>query len=109
VDNTVLARHHPNNNIMTRYITLLNFTEKGATHLKDSTKRAHHFDEVAEKAGVKIDGQYWTIGAYDGVLIIHSESEQKALHLLAELAAAGNVRTETMRAFTEQEFAGILN
>ena len=92
---------------MTHYIALLRFTQKGAEHVKDSTKRAHHFNQMAKKSGVKIEAQYWTIGAYDGVLIIRADSEKKALHLLTSLAAGGNVRTKTMQAFTDKEFAEI--
>ena len=57
---------------------------------------------------VKIEGQYWTLGAYDGVLIISADSEQKALQCLSQLASKGNVRTETMQAFIDQEFDEIL-
>ena len=94
---------------MSHYIALLRFTQKGAEHIKDSTKRAHHFNAMAKKAGVKVEAQYWTIGAYDGVLIIRAETEKKALHLLTMLAAAGNVRTKTMRAFNDKEFADIVD
>lgn len=92
---------------MKHYIALLRYTAKGVEHIKDSTKRAHHFNKIAKKAGVKIEGQYWTIGKYDGVLIIAADSENKALHLLVELAAAGNVRAETMQAFTDKTFKEI--
>ncbi len=93
---------------MATYISLLRFTEKGAKNIKKSTNRAHEFDKVAAKAGVKIEGQYWTLGAYDGVLIISAASEEKALHCLAELASQGNVRTETMQAFNDKGFEGIV-
>lgn len=93
---------------MARYIALLRFTGKGATEIKQSTKRAHKFDQAAEMAGVKIEGQYWTMGGYDGVLIIRADSEKKALHMLTELAATGAVRTETMQAFVDREFDAIV-
>ena len=93
---------------MNHYIALLRYTAKGVEHIKDSTKRAHHFNKLAKKAGVKIEGQYWTIGRYDGVLIIAADSEKKALHLLVELAAGGNVRAETMLAYTDKTFAQIV-
>ena len=89
---------------MATYISLLRFTEQGAKNIKKSTNRAHEFDQVAGKAGVKIVGQYWTLGAYDGVLIISADSEEKALHCLAELASQGNVHTETMQAFNDKGF-----
>gem|GEM_PF-865394 len=94
--------------IMKRCITLLKFTEKGSTHIKESTSRAHAFDALAEKSGVKVEGQFWTIGHYDGALVLAADSEAKILHLLASLAALGNVRTETLQAFTDKEFDAIL-
>jgi len=93
---------------MARYICLLRFTEQGAKKLKDSTNRAHNFEQTAAKAGVKIEGQYWTLGAYDGVLVINADSDQKVLHCLSQLASQGNVRTETMQAFNDKEFDGIV-
>ena len=89
---------------MSRYISLLSFTEQGAKNLKKSTNRAHAFDKLAAKAGVKVEGQYWTMGSFDGVLVLSANSEKKILHLLADLAALGNVRTQTMQAFVDTEF-----
>lgn len=89
---------------MPRYISLLRFTEKGAKEIKKSINRAHAFDRAAEKVGVKVEGQYWTLGGYDGVLIINADDPVKALRLLAELSAQGNVRSDTMLAFSDQEF-----
>ena len=94
---------------MSHYIALLRFTQKGAENIKDSPKRAHHFNAIAKKAGVTVEAQYWTIGAYDGVLIIRADTEKKALHLLTLLTAAGHVRTKTMQAFSDKEFAEIVD
>jgi uncharacterized protein with GYD domain len=93
---------------MPRYISLIRFTEQGAKSIKKSTSRAHAFQQAAEKAGAKIEGQYWTTGAYDGVLILSASDEKKALRCLAELAGAGNVRTETLQAFVDTEFDAIV-
>jgi uncharacterized protein with GYD domain len=57
---------------MARYVTLIRFTEQGAKNIKKSTSRAHAFDRLAEKTGVKIVGQYWTMGQYDGLLIVRT-------------------------------------
>jgi len=94
--------------LMNHYISLLRFTQKGVEKIKNSPKRAHDFNAMAKKAGVKVEAQYWTIGAYDGVIIIRADTEKKALHLLTLLAAAGNVRTETLQAFNDKEFAAIV-
>jgi uncharacterized protein with GYD domain len=92
---------------MIRYLTLIRFTEQGAKNLKKSTARAAAFREAAAKAGVSVEAQYWTTGPYDGALILSAESETKALQCLAAVAAAGDVRTETLRAFDAAEFAAI--
>ena len=92
---------------MARYISLLRFTEQGSKNIKKSTARAHAFDKLAAKSGVKVEGQYWTMGKYDGMLILTADSEQKVLHLLTALAALGNVRTATMQAFSDREFDAI--
>ncbi|GDY22253.1 GYD domain-containing protein [Verrucomicrobiota bacterium] len=94
---------------MARYISLLKFTEQGGKNLKKSTRRAHEFDKLAAKTGVKVEGQYWSLGRYDGVLVLEADSEQKILHLLSELAILGNVRTETMQAFIDTEFDAIVS
>jgi len=93
---------------MARYLSLLKFTPQGAAQITKSTRRAHAFAKAAAKAGVTIEGQYWTLGANDGVLILESDSEAKVLRLLADLGAQGNVRTETVPAYTDAEFDGIL-
>ena len=93
---------------MARYISLLRFTEQGAKNIKKSTTRAHNFDKLAAKAGVKVEGQYWTMGKYDGVLILTADSEEKVLRLLTLLAALGNIRTHTMQAFVDKEFDTIV-
>ena len=93
---------------MCHYISLLRFTAQGAANLKKSTSRAHNFDKLAAKSGVTVVGQYWTLGEYDGALILSAPSEKKVLHLLSELTSAGNVRTATLQAFTDAEFDGIV-
>jgi uncharacterized protein with GYD domain len=93
---------------MARYISLLRFTEQGAKDIKQSINRAHEFGKAATRAGVTIEGQYWTLGAYDGVLIISADTDEKALHCLAELTSHGYVRTETLQAFTDQDFSEIV-
>lgn len=93
---------------MVRYVSLLRFTEKGSAGIKDSTQRAESFNLALSGTGVEIVGQYWTMGAYDGVLILEAESETKILHYLAELSATGAVQPETMRAFDAKEFDKIV-
>jgi len=89
---------------MRRYVILIRFTEEGAKAVRKSPERARAFKDAAVKAGVKVEAQYWTLGAVDGVLIVNADSETKALKLVTALAAAGYVKTETLQAFSDAEF-----
>ena len=54
-------------------IALLNYTDQGIRNIRDSPHRANHFSALAEKAGARVVGQYWTIGNHDGVLIMEAQ------------------------------------
>jgi uncharacterized protein with GYD domain len=93
---------------MPRYISLLKFTDKGAATVAKTITRAHAFDKSAAKLGITVVGQYWTLGGYDGVLITSGDDKNALLRLLDRLLAQGNVRCETMEAFTDVEIKEIL-
>ena len=92
---------------MPTYISLLRFTDQGASAIKKSAARAAAFAKATAKSGVRIEAQYWTGGACDGVLILTADNETKVLHCLTELAATGNVKPETMQAFDARQFQAI--
>lgn len=93
---------------MATYIALLDYTDQGIRNLKDSPRRADAFNEFAEKSGAKIVGQYWTIGSHDGVLILDAPNEEIAASVLLHLAAGGNVRSTTLRAYDWAEAQEII-
>src|SRR5262245_12293188 len=91
---------------MARYVTLIRFTDQGARDIKKSAARGLAFINAARKAGVTVESQLWTIGSCDGVVILRGD-ERKILRSIAQLAALGNVRTETLQAFDAKEFKAI--
>jgi uncharacterized protein with GYD domain len=93
---------------MGTFIALLDFTDQGVTNLHDSPKRADEFNHLAEKAGAKVVGQYWTIGNHDGVLILEAPSDEVAASVLLKLTSGGNVRTTTLRAFEWAEAQSLI-
>lgn len=93
---------------MATYVSLLRFTPQGVRSLKSSPARATAFRKSAAKAGVKVEAQLWTTGAYDGILVLSASSETKVLQLIAKLASSGNVSTQTLQAFDAKEFAAIV-
>lgn len=93
---------------MAIYIVLVNFTDQGVRNLKDTTKRADAIREMAKKFGVTAKEFYWTLGSYDVVDIFEAPDDASMAALLASLGAAGNVRTQTLRAFSQADMNGIL-
>lgn len=93
---------------MASFISLINFTELGGTHMKESPQRAATFKASAAALGVTVKEVYWTLGAYDGVVVLEAPDDAAATAALLALGALGNVRTHTLRAFTAAEMGPIL-
>ena len=94
---------------MATFIVLLDYTDQGIRNLRDSPQRADAFNAFAEKAGVTIVGQYWTIGSHDGVFIMEAPNEETAASVLLHLASSGNVRTTTLRAYDWAEAQDLIS
>jgi uncharacterized protein with GYD domain len=92
---------------MATFITLASFTDQGIRNVKDSPDRFSAFKAAAEQIGVSVKAAYWTVGSYDMVLIVEGP-EEAATTLLLKTGALGNVRTQTLRGFAEQEFRQFL-
>jgi uncharacterized protein with GYD domain len=92
---------------MATYVTLLKFTDQGIRNIKDSPDRYGTFKAMAEKMGVTVKGFYYTTGHYDGLVIAEGPDEAVTATLL-KAGALGNVRTETLRAFTIDEAKRII-
>jgi uncharacterized protein with GYD domain len=90
------------------YISLWNFSDQGIRAVKDTTKRAGIMKEMAQKAGVTVKDIYWTLGSYDGVVLFEAPNEEAVAALGLALGALGNVRTQTVRAFSLDEMNGVL-
>jgi uncharacterized protein with GYD domain len=93
---------------METFIVMGNFTQKGMEEIKKGPERTAAAKEAVEKAGGKWLGYYLTMGRYDFVLLAEGPSAAVATTLALGIGADGNVRTETMRAFTEDEFAAMI-
>jgi uncharacterized protein with GYD domain len=93
---------------MPRYIALVSFTDQGIRDIKNSIKRADHVKRIAAKHKVKIRDIHWTMGRYDIVVTFDAPSDAALSAFTLENAQLGNVRTETFRAYTREEFASIL-
>ena len=93
---------------MVTYVVLAKFTDQGVRNAKDSPKRADAYKEMAKTFGVTVKEIVWTQGRYDVVTIVDAPDESAAMSLSLSLSALGNVRTETLRAFSATEMTKIV-
>jgi uncharacterized protein with GYD domain len=94
---------------MPTYIVLGQFTEQGIRNVKETSKRADAAKELAKKLGAKVLDLYWTIGRYDLALILEAPDDETMVAFGLNSGKLGNVRTETLRAFTQAEINQILS
>ena len=90
------------------YISLVKFTEKGIQNAKQTTKRLADWSAKVQSMGVTIKQMYWTLGEYDQVCIFEAPDDETAASVLLAADMLGNIRTQTMRAFTSAEMDKIL-
>lgn len=91
------------------YITLYNWTEQGIHNVKDAPARIREACQGADSGGGRVLGVFLTMGQYDLVAISEvPDDETYAASLLAQ-GMRGNVRSTSLRAFTEEEFEGIVH
>ncbi len=93
---------------MAHYLILANFTDQGIRGVKETTKRAKAFRELASKMGAKIGDIYWTLGSYDVVLIMDAPNDDTVASVLLKAGTFGNLKSQTLRAFDEKEMESIL-
>ena len=92
---------------MPTYIALLKWTGQGIGNVKDSPSRLDAGRKAFEKTGVKIGDTYLTMGRYDLVCVIEAPDDESYAAAMLSLGGQGNVQTETLKAFTEEQYRKI--
>ena len=90
------------------YVSLVKFTEKGVQNAKQTTQRLAAWAAKVQSMGVTIKEMHWTLGEYDQVCIFEAPDDETAASVLLAADMLGNIRTQTMRAFTASEMEKIL-
>lgn len=93
---------------MATFVVLASFTEQGILNVKETINRAEAFKEMAKKSGVTVKDMYWTLGSHDIVVVCEADDDESATALLLSVASRGNVRSETLRAFSFGEMQKVL-
>jgi uncharacterized protein with GYD domain len=92
---------------MPTYIALLNWTSQGVAKISASPKRLDAGRKAFKKLGVEIKDTYLTMGRHDLVCVMEAPDDETYAKAILSLAKQGNVSTETLKAFPEDEYRAI--
>jgi len=93
---------------MATYIVLANFTQKGIENIKESAARLDANKKAFQAMGAELKEFYLVMGRYDIVVVAEGPDDETAAKLSLAIGSTGAVRTETLRAFTEDEYRKII-
>jgi uncharacterized protein with GYD domain len=93
---------------MARYIMLTNWTEQGIKNVKESPKRLDAAKALAKKLNGEIVEFYMTTGAHDMVLVLEAPDDEAAAKFALSVGSGGNIRTTTLKAFSEKNYRAII-
>lgn len=94
---------------MAVYITLINYTDQGIKNMKDAPARFAEAKKAVEAAGGRLHQYRLTIGQYDAVVTSEAPDDASYAKIVLSIAAQGNIRTTTLKAFSEEESFQILS
>ena len=94
---------------MPTYIALVDYTEEGIEHMKDSPERLEQVNDLVRSMGGEPIAFYLTMGRFDAVYLFSAPDDATATRGVITTAMEGSVRTETLRAFDEDEYREIVD
>ena len=93
---------------MPTYIALINYTDQGTKTMKGAQERVLAARQLLESKGGRLHGYRLTLGEYDAVVTVEAPDDETYATLMLDIAAQGNIRTTTLKAFSEEESFRIL-
>lgn len=93
---------------MATYVSLVRYTEQGIRSVKESPARLDAAKKLFKSAGGELKQFFLAMGKYDLVIIAEAPDDETVAKITLSLGSLGNVRTETLRLFTEDEFRKIV-
>lgn len=93
---------------MPTYITLIKWTDQGIASIKEASARLDAGKDTLKTFGSELKAFYLTMGRYDIVTVSEAPDDVAAAKVALTIGSAGNVTTETLRAFTEDEYREIV-
>src|SRR6266446_3162247 len=93
---------------MAVYVGLIQFTDQGIRNVRDTVKRGEAAIAEADKMGMKVVEEFWTMGAYDAVVLFEAPDDETMSAFMLKIGSLGNVKSHTLRAFRRSEMEEIL-
>jgi uncharacterized protein with GYD domain len=93
---------------MATYIILLHYTQQGVQNIKESPARLDAAKKAFRAMGAELKQWYLVMGQYDAVVVSEAPDDETAAKLALAIGSLGSIRTETLRAFTEDEYRKLI-
>jgi uncharacterized protein with GYD domain len=93
---------------MKTYVSLVNWTDQGIKEFRDTIERADEFSKLVQNSGGRVREMMWTVGEYDMVCVADFPDEETGVAALLKAGSLGNIRSNTLPAFSAEEMSGIL-
>ena len=93
---------------MATYIILVRFTQQGIQNIKQGPTRLDAAKQTFRAIGAEMKEFYSVMGRYDIVLVVEAPDDETMAKVTLAIGSLGNVRTETLRAFTEDEYRKVI-
>ncbi len=94
---------------MATYVTLLRYTEQGLKNIKEGPSRLEKAKQAFRALGGELKSFHLVQGRYDAIVISEAPNDEVVAKFALATGSQGNVRTETMRAFTEDEYRKLIS
>ena len=93
---------------MATYIVLLHYTQQGVEKIKESPARLDAAKKAFQAVGAELKQWYLVMGQYDAVVVGEAPDDETVAKLALAIGSQGSIRTETLRAFTEDEYRKLI-
>jgi uncharacterized protein with GYD domain len=93
---------------MAPYLMLLNWTDQGIRNVRESPKRLGAANKLAQDLGGEFKTVYMTQGSFDLAVVAEMPNDERLASFVLKLGSLGNVRTTTLKAYSEDEYRKII-
>ena len=93
---------------MPSYMMLVKYTDQGIRNIKESPNRLEAFKRNLRTTGAELRDYFMVMGQYDAMVVLTAPNDEVVTKLALSVCSLGNVRTETHRIYTEDEYRKII-